>query len=492
VNAEGKVWVPDFNSLRERICIIAHTGIAGHRGVKVTTGEIKKWFWWEEMENNIRDYVRLCLQCVKLVNRQMTVRPMGEQIRGERPNEVIHFDYMKMPVSKEGLEYVLVVKDDVSQWVELVSAESACTAVVVETLLRWFARFGIVSVWVTDQGSHFKNVVMSELERMLKVKHHFTTAYSPWANGSVERCNRELLRVMRAMLSENKMAEEHWPELLVIVQGVLNQTVSDRLGNRAPIEVMTGLKVMKPLDTIFDRVNWKMRENLVITSEEIGEAVKGLRSELGEIHRVANETRKKRDERKQKMGSEKVDFEVGDFVLVAAIDESKLKSTWRGPMLVAKVKSEWVYELESIATGMRIEAHVNRIRKYSERHREEWVNWERELKMSAEYDEEPVVEEIVRHRYKGTKRTRIFELEIKWRGFESEDNTWEPLGNLLRDIPARVRIYARECEDDELSEGIENLERKWKKERQLLEEKKSTMRKPSTRKKKGDNGGDDN
>ena len=42
---------------------------------------------------------------------------------------------------------------------------------------------------VSDRGSHFKNLVMEEWMKYRrgmpdKGKHHFTFAYSPWANGS--------------------------------------------------------------------------------------------------------------------------------------------------------------------------------------------------------------------------------------------------------------------------------------------------------------------
>ena len=30
---------------------------------------------------------------------------------------------------------------------------------------------------------------------------------------------------------------------------------------------------------------------------------------------------------------------------------------------------------------------------------------------------------------------------VKWQGFPDEDNSWEPIGNLVRDIPARLREW---------------------------------------------------
>ena len=141
---------------------------------------------------------------------------------------------MKLPVSTRGFTYLLVLKDDFSKFVELIPSNTADAEVVVESLLNWFSRFGVVPIWVSDQGTHFKNTVMKELARRMKCKHHFTPVYSPWANGSIERMNKELLRVLRALLLENRLEEVSWPYLLPAVQSTLNHSPSNRLGGWRP------------------------------------------------------------------------------------------------------------------------------------------------------------------------------------------------------------------------------------------------------------------
>jgi hypothetical protein len=34
-------------------------------------------------------------------------------------------------------------------------------------LIEWFAAFGVAQQWVTDQGSHFKNKVMTDIQKQL-------------------------------------------------------------------------------------------------------------------------------------------------------------------------------------------------------------------------------------------------------------------------------------------------------------------------------------
>jgi hypothetical protein len=55
------------------------------------------------------------------------------------------------------------------------------------------------------------------------------------------------------------------------------------------------------------------------------------------------------------------------------------------------------------------------------------------------------VEKIVKHRV--TKRTDAaagydyIEILVKWEGWSEQDNTWEPLHNIYRDIAALIRQY---------------------------------------------------
>lgn len=62
--------------------------------------------------------------------------------------------------------------------------------------------FGIVNDWMSDRGSHFKNELIQSISESLKSSHHFTLAYCPRSNGTVEVVMRELLRASRALLSE--------------------------------------------------------------------------------------------------------------------------------------------------------------------------------------------------------------------------------------------------------------------------------------------------
>ena len=54
----------------------------------------------------------------------------------------------------------------------------------------------------SDNGSEFKNTRIDELCDKFRIRHQFSTKYTPQSNGLVERKNRTLIDMARSMLSE--------------------------------------------------------------------------------------------------------------------------------------------------------------------------------------------------------------------------------------------------------------------------------------------------
>jgi hypothetical protein len=52
---------------------------------------------------------------------------------------------------------------------------------------------------------------------------------------------------LRAVLSELKTYEDEWPEVVNLVQSVLNNSLSTRLDKRTPMQVFTGNAETTPL-----------------------------------------------------------------------------------------------------------------------------------------------------------------------------------------------------------------------------------------------------
>ena len=53
---------------------------------------------------------------------------------------------------------------------------------------------------MSDQGSHFRNQLMRELDKLLNIRKNFTTVHCAWSNGRIERLNRSTLRCFKMVL----------------------------------------------------------------------------------------------------------------------------------------------------------------------------------------------------------------------------------------------------------------------------------------------------
>ena len=118
-----------------------------------------------------------------------------------------------------------------------------------EAIATWVSTFGVFDWLVTDQRTHFTSALINDLIAETRAQHHFTTAYCPWANGTVERVCQEVLRTTTALLHEMRPAPTDWPSVLECVQSVLIQSPLRRLGPRdgAPAGVhRTPLQVFLP------------------------------------------------------------------------------------------------------------------------------------------------------------------------------------------------------------------------------------------------------
>ena len=359
--ASQLIWIPNGDrNLQIRLLIISHCGSAGHRAYDATCNVLKQVVWWSTMDEDLRNFMNDCLHCLKTCGPHKVPRPYGEAIHSDHPNEVLHMDWLYILGVNKGQndtpQYIHVLLDDASRYLQLTIAPQPTAAATVEALLDWSARFGIPKVWVSDGGAHYINETIKELSERTGTVHHITVAYSPWANGTVESMMSQILRVLCALIAEWRMDMKHWPLLVPIVQGALNQAPSARLGGRAPMEVFTGLNPTRPLDSL---IHPKTKEVKMLkeVNESLLKEIKLLALKRNELHKttskIANKLRAQARARHNKKGKVKYpNFIEGDFVLVGLINKSrqKLRVCWLGPRRITKVLSEWEFEVEDLIT----------------------------------------------------------------------------------------------------------------------------------------------
>jgi hypothetical protein len=295
-----------------------------------------------------------------------------------------------------------------------VPCRTADAAATVDALMRWFAVFAVVLLWISDRGSHFKNEVVQRVQKELKAKHHFATANCPWSNGTIESACKQVIRAFRAVLSELKMYADEWPEVVNMVQSVLNNSTSTRLNKRTPIQVFTGHAKTTPLALMLkDNVPVNAPQDYIKVQKLM--EIEKLSKDMTEIHaQVAEKATRDRKAAIQKHNDKthvrSPNFQVGDYVLVAKHRKSgvsKLQVKWKGPLRVSSV----------------------------------------ELAQAAEHNDHKlhVVSKILDARY--NKQEMFHELMVAWRGFPVGEATCEPYSMMDVDVPDMVVKFMESHED---------------------------------------------
>ncbi|GKB26550.1 putative ribonuclease H-like domain-containing protein, partial [Tanacetum coccineum] len=81
-----------------------------------------------------------------------------------------------------------------------------------------------VKIIICDNGTEFKNRVMSEFWEKKGIKREFSIARTPQQNGVAERRNRTLIEAARTMLTDSKLPTKFWAEAVNTSCYVLNRS----------------------------------------------------------------------------------------------------------------------------------------------------------------------------------------------------------------------------------------------------------------------------
>ncbi|GMF39813.1 unnamed protein product [Phytophthora fragariaefolia] len=364
-----RLWIPpDATELLQRLCIVAQCGAQGHRGQHAMLAHLQRLFAIDHVAAVVAKFVKDCLLCLYSKGGKIIPRPWSETINCSTRNGVLHFDYLYMGESYGNSKYLLVLKDHATHYCELVVADTPDSTVVVEALLAWHSRFGIPPNWISDNGTHFKNEVVAKRSRRLRTQQTFTPAYSPWINGSIERVNRDMLQVVRTMILTYKISHKDWVYLVPMIQANLNHTPVPSLGNKAPVELFTGLRCPTPLRGFYRPDKGGLQE--VPASERIDEYRDELRNSLHAMHCKVEDRRLQQRllNKKHERGENLVTFAVGDYVLRSRVDEkhgNKLQVTWVGPYRVVRADAH-SFRVQHLVTGDELDVHASRLKMYAD------------------------------------------------------------------------------------------------------------------------------
>ena len=221
-----------FNVISE-----VHNTKVGHHGLHMCKKRLKDK-GHVITDRMITQFIRQC-PCCQVMNRlRIPIKTHPFTCASYNPFEVIHLDHIgPLKTDDKGHQYILVLIDAFSRWVELFPTTSVSAYETASCLFQHFGRFGTPSAIHTDRGTAFHNELVEELTRLAGTDQSLSTAYSKEENGIVERANQEVLRHLTAILFDTRVSNAWSYEQLPMVQRIMN-TVEKTSTGVTPAELV--------------------------------------------------------------------------------------------------------------------------------------------------------------------------------------------------------------------------------------------------------------
>ncbi|GFX29475.1 hypothetical protein TNCV_4498701 [Trichonephila clavipes] len=159
----------------------------------VPFSRISSKYYWTGMRKFIADYVKSCSECIRYkATNQKPAGLLQTPVPAQRFESIAIDLFGPLPETTEGMEWIFIVEDYTTKWVELFPLKQATAKECAMTLLNEvFLRCGVPRRLISDNGTQFVSAVMQQLCFVLDINQSLIPVYHPQAN-PVERKNRDL------------------------------------------------------------------------------------------------------------------------------------------------------------------------------------------------------------------------------------------------------------------------------------------------------------
>src|SRR5581483_8314409 len=203
-NPHRPIKVVRENELEEVLHHSHSDPLAGHFSLEETYRRVKIRYYWPQMYDDVRRYVRTCDECQKRGSNRRN-EPL-HPIKVRLPFDRLRMDIVgPLPVTSRNNKYIVVATEYLTKWPEARAIPDAKAASVVSFFYKDIVcQHGCPKEILTDRGSHFVNEMLDSLCEQLGSRHKLSTAYHPQTNGLVERFNRTLCETLAKFANDHK------------------------------------------------------------------------------------------------------------------------------------------------------------------------------------------------------------------------------------------------------------------------------------------------
>jgi IS30 family transposase len=406
----------------ERQDLLYHTHAMGHIGTNAMVQAIhQQGKTFPHLAKECSDFIKRCRSCQRNNIVRKGYHPM-KAIHARLPGEHIAIDLAgPFTTSQDGNVYLLVIVDICTRFVLLDALPDKTAFTVAKTLFKRFSDIGFPRILQSDNGKEFLNGVMKQMTTKMHIDHRLITPYHPRGNGVAENHVKSACSMIRKMVADKA---DLWDKYVPLVQLSMN-TRMVHLHNSSPFSLFFARQANGFSNYMDDKGDVMSQEDLLQRLTYMTEIV------FPAIEEKAKATQAKMIER---FNATVLHNEFPDGAKVMTLDPirgDKLTARYEGPYTVVEKTPHGAYVLRD-GTGELLH------RNYAPS----------QLKLVLDDLETNTfeVEKIVGHKI-NDRAPGEYLYHVKWKGYPSEDNTWEPEDSFVE--RRCIRDYWQEHEEQQ-------------------------------------------
>ena len=355
---------------RELVDSMHDSVFGGHLGTKKTMGKILHSHYWYNLRDDVKVWVKRCDTCAANKRpQQKPMAPMGDMRTGA-PMDRLAVDVMgPLPLSHKGNQYVQVITDAFTKWVEIQAIPDQTALTCAEHLVAAISRFGCPLTLHSDQGRNYEGKLIKELCKLLEIKKTRTTPRRPQCNGQTERFNRTLTQMIKAYI---KGEQQDWDSHLDCLAAAYRASKHETTGF-TPNFLMLGREVRLPGDVAIPQQN--------TPASGPAEYVDKMRERLHTAHQIARQHLKASTERqKERYDSHSCshNYQRGDLIWYRNEVRKegicpKLEANYVGPYLVLSNYNSMDFLIQKNKHGRPTVVHHDKLKPYEGTAKLKWA-----------------------------------------------------------------------------------------------------------------------
>ena len=326
---------------------------AGHAGINRMYANIKKYYFWENLKDDVANFVRKCDDCQRYKHSSTHIEPLTITTTSSSAFQKVYLDLMgPLNQDQDDNRYILTIQCELTKFVEAYPIENKESDTVARAFVNNFIlRFGIPQTVVTDQGTEFLAKVFKESANILGIKQINSTAYHHQTLGSLENTHKHLGAYLRIQVSK---VPDVWSTWIPFWCFAFNNSVHTET-KYTPYELVFGKNCNLPNNTLNAVDPMYNFDNYPIELKfRLQNAWKDARNNL-------IESKVKRKEKYDNKCCNTRNYHFNDKVMLKSEVGSKLEPLYRGPYKVIKEKPP---NVTLKIDNKLVEVHKNRIKPY--------------------------------------------------------------------------------------------------------------------------------